>query len=129
MRCRVIGYLIFMVALCSPGLVGAAQENGRAKGEIPAVKKDCMLCHLTGKMTRGAAPLRRPVAELCIECHPDSKGPNHHAVDIVPSMKVGQLPFTDGKLTCTTCHDPHANPYGRLLRLPDDALCLACHKF
>jgi len=36
----------------------------------------------------------------------------------------------EGKLTCTTCHDPHGGPYRSQLRVPprDPALCAGCHK-
>ncbi len=128
MRCWAIGYLVFLAAACSFSIVEAAQGSSLAQSELPAIKKNCALCHLSGGgMKRGAPALKKAVAELCIECHPDSSGPNHHAVDIVPSMKVARLPLARGKLRCTTCHDPHTNPYGRLLRLPADKLCLACH--
>ncbi len=129
MRCHLIDYLIFIAALCSPGIVEAGQENSLAKGEIHAINKDCALCHLPGEMKSWTASLIKPVSDLCIECHPDKEGPNRHAVDIVPPMKVERLPLTEGKLTCTTCHDPHANPYGWMLRLPSPDLCLVCHPF
>jgi len=30
-------------------------------------------------------------------------------------------------ITCLTCHDPHKNPYGNLLRMKETDLCLLCH--
>lgn len=35
-----------------------------------------------------------------------------------------------GQLQCTSCHDPHENPYRKFLRIDDrgGALCLACHR-
>lgn len=47
--------------------------------------------------------------------------PTEHTVGIVPSMNTGTLPLTDNKLTCITCHDPHSNRYGRMLRVPAKA--------
>lgn len=36
----------------------------------------------------------------------------------------------NGELQCTTCHDAHDSPYGKLLRLPNigSQLCVECHK-
>lgn len=71
--------------------------------------------------------LKKKLSALCLDCHPDRVTPSEHKVDIVPSLKVVGLPLTDGKITCTTCHDPHVNRHRRLLRLKESDLCLACH--
>ncbi len=101
--------------------------QGCAGFKIPEIKKDCSLCHLSQPGSKGTAPLKKPVAELCIECHPERKAPSEHRVDIVPSMKVAKLPLTNGTMTCVTCHDPHANAYGKMLRVPAKSLCMQCH--
>ncbi len=34
----------------------------------------------------------------------------------------------DGRMQCTSCHDPHKDLYGNFLRAPtEDDLCIACH--
>lgn len=34
----------------------------------------------------------------------------------------------EGRMQCTSCHDPHKNKYGGFLRAPsEDELCIACH--
>ncbi len=34
----------------------------------------------------------------------------------------------DGRMQCTSCHDPHKDLYGSFLRAPtEDDLCIACH--
>jgi predicted CXXCH cytochrome family protein len=55
--------------------------------------------------------------------------PAEHKVNVVPSMRVKGLPLSDGKITCVTCHDPHKNRYGKLLRVKAKELCLTCHKY
>ncbi len=109
----------FLLIIMLPALVPAA--------EMPAIKKDCKTCHGNHIMEKQVL-LNKPVAELCLDCHPDRKAPNEHKVDVEPSMDVGDLPLKEGKITCITCHDPHKNPYGLLLRVPAKDLCLVCHK-
>jgi predicted CXXCH cytochrome family protein len=93
---------------------------------LPEIKKDCATCHLpTG--TAKAGELKKKLSALCLDCHLDRKAPAEHKVDIVPAMVVKGLPLTDGMITCFTCHDPHKNPHGNLLRMKAAELCLVCH--
>ncbi len=120
------GVLLYQIML----LQGCMAVNGHknlAENKIPDIKKDCSLCHLAQPVTKETPSLKKSVAELCIECHPDRKAPSEHRVDIVPSMKVRKLPLTNAAMTCVTCHDPHANAYGKMLRVPAKSLCMQCH--
>ncbi len=110
------------------GCSASAGGGLTAPGAIPLIKKDCALCHLPHQKGEGAILLKKPVSELCIDCHGDRKAPAEHKVDITPSMQVEGLPLTAGKITCTTCHDPHKNVNGRMLRAPAKVLCARCHK-
>ena len=93
---------------------------------MPEIKKDCTLCHLDAGAQK-AGGLKKNLSALCLDCHPDRRAPAEHKVDMVPSMKVQGLPLTDGKMTCTTCHDPHRNLHGKLLRMNPRDLCIVCH--
>lgn len=117
--------LIFLILVS--GCLAAESKVSIAKGELPAIKKDCGLCHPThdGKVT---TLLKKPVSELCLDCHPGRKGNGEHVVDVVPAVNPAGLPLHDGKITCATCHDPHSNQYGSLLRMPREKLCRACHR-
>jgi predicted CXXCH cytochrome family protein len=108
---------------------GATSAKSAGAGSMPEVKKDCGLCHREHGAQKGMVLLNKPVQELCIECHPDRTTPNEHMVDIVPSMRVKKLPLLNGKMTCITCHDPHKNPYGKMLRAPQRDLCFICHPY
>lgn len=122
--------LLLMLFLCIPGCARTAATPALPKTEafrLPASKQDCTTCHGSHQKDRGTLLLKKPLSELCIECHPDRMAPTEHKVGIVPSMKVGTLPLTDNKLTCITCHDPHSNRYGRMLRVPAKDLCRSCH--
>ena len=107
----------------------AKPDQGQVAGTLPEIKKDCTICHTSGDVRKGTAQLKKPVTELCLDCHPGRKSPTEHKVDIVPSMKVKQLPLTEGKMTCVTCHDPHRNPYGKMLRARKRDLCILCHPY
>jgi predicted CXXCH cytochrome family protein len=103
-------------------LPGAGQP---ASYPLPEIKKDCSICH-TQEGGKGGE-LNKALSQLCLDCHQDRKAPAEHKVDIVPSMDVKGLPLFNGKITCATCHDPHRNIHGRLLRLPGRKLCFVCH--
>jgi predicted CXXCH cytochrome family protein len=93
-----------------------------------AQKHQCDYCHTPHGMAEGT-PLKAPLSELCLGCHPDRKNPKEHKVDIVPSMQVKGLPLDkDGKMTCITCHDPHGKSgFPTLLRIDPAELCFKCH--
>ncbi len=92
---------------------------------FPAEKHECSYCHLTSDKMQ----LKAPLAELCLECHSDRKSPNEHKVDILPSMKVVDLPLgKEGTMTCITCHDPHGKSgHPMLLRANPSEICSKCH--
>jgi len=122
--------LLLMLFLCTPGCARTAAAPAVPKTEafrLPASKQDCTTCHGSHQKDRGTLLLKKPLAELCIECHPDRMAPTEHKIGVVPSMNTGTLPLADNKLTCITCHDPHSNRYGRMLRVPAKALCQNCH--
>jgi predicted CXXCH cytochrome family protein len=93
---------------------------------LPEIKKDCATCHLPAG-TAAVGELKKKLSALCLDCHGDRKPPAEHKVDIVPAREVKGLPLTDGMITCFTCHDPHKNSHGSLLRMKATDLCLRCH--
>jgi predicted CXXCH cytochrome family protein len=46
-----------------------------------------------------------------------------------PIASLGSLRLQNGKVECSTCHDPHSSTYGNFLRISNSgsALCLTCH--
>jgi len=128
-------HLLFPAGLlllaCTAGYPAGVAPTAVRKAEhfqLPAIKRDCTTCHTSRDMTAGSPLLVKPLAELCIGCHPERMAPNEHAVNIVPALKVEKLPLQNNKMTCITCHDPHANTYGVLLRVPARQLCPLCHQ-
>ena len=121
----------FLILLLVPGCIGSAEKKTRESviGTLPEIKKDCTLCHTSPEVKKGAARLKKPLSALCLDCHPDRNSANEHKVDIVPTMEIKELPLFDGKMTCVTCHDPHWNKYGSLLRTRKSDLCMQCHPY
>lgn len=129
MRSYASAFSLFMIAfILLSGCLRGAGANPAGKGEIPEVKKNCGLCHPSHAGQQMTGLLKKPVSELCLDCHPERAGNREHVVDVVPSMTVAGLPLREGKITCATCHDAHSNQYGKLLRMPQTKLCQACHK-
>ena len=127
MDIRKIAVATLCCSMIAVSCAGTAQPGKRQSSfPLPASKKDCSACHVT-EGTKTTAALKKELSGLCLDCHPDRTAPQEHRVGITPSMAVTKLPLTDGKMTCFTCHDPHKNPYGALLRFPETELCLACH--
>ncbi len=88
----------------------------------------CGICHIPHKVKEKGL-LKKTISELCFECHKDREVPTDHVVDVIPSMEVGELVLTDGKMTCVTCHDSHKNTYPNMLRTTPETLCQKCHDY
>ena len=117
------------MVLFSAGCAETARHTtGRPKAgySLPSIKKDCTICHLPANAPT-TGQLKKKLSDLCLDCHRDRVPPTDHKVDIVPRREVKGLPLFDGKITCTTCHDPHANTHGSMLRMNATDLCQACH--
>lgn len=110
-------------------LIVLAWSSFAAAAPIPEIKKDCSLCHPSSGTGEPRPELLKKLSDLCLDCHPDRKSPAEHRFDIVPSMPVRDLPLSDGRITCVTCHDPHADPYRKMLRVQPKDLCLQCHRY
>jgi predicted CXXCH cytochrome family protein len=120
--------IVVTVLWCSMVTVSCNAGRRPAAFPLPDSKKNCATCHVI-EGSRTTALLAKKLSDLCLDCHSDRVAPQEHRVGITPSMEVKRLPLADGKLTCVTCHDPHKNPHGALLRLPETELCLSCHPY
>lgn len=80
----------------------------------------CVTCH--DVHPKGAAPkalLSKPQFELCTSCHLQKKA---------ALMRSGHMPMREGKMNCTSCHNPHGNTHEKqLIQASVNANCYACH--
>ncbi len=125
----IINLIIIYLVLGSQVNAGSSAVLDRPAEKLPEIKKNCGLCHGSHNVKKGAIQLKKPIPELCIDCHKERIAPNEHKVGIVPPINPQKLPLHDGKITCMTCHDPHQNVHGGLLRLPERELCSSCHPY
>jgi len=74
--------------------------------------------------------------EGCFNCHVENKmagksiiGDNSHPVNKIVKIDIpDNLKLKDGKLVCTTCHNPHSDIKGKFLRIDKNKICSNCHK-
>lgn len=80
----------------------------------------CTSCHTVHAGDKNKGMLIKPQDELCYSCHQDVRAkmhmPNHH-------------PVTEGKMSCSDCHNPHGSQTRPMLRTDErkNELCLTCH--
>jgi len=95
-------------------------EASAGQAQAPHLdKRLCSDCH-TPHGNSEASYLLAAGAALCSRCHAD------------PTLDLGGVlkPYVHGPLNtvvCRFCHDPHAGPGGRHLRMPAAVLCISCH--
>src|SRR5207237_1183353 len=92
----------------------------------------CVGCHVghepeTRKLSSDArfnAPLtdvqtRKQEPELCLQCH---------LMRRAQLQRSSHMPYREGKVTCTSCHNPHGSPNPhQLLQATTNENCYSCH--
>ncbi|MBI2677699.1 MAG: ammonia-forming cytochrome c nitrite reductase subunit c552 [Candidatus Koribacter versatilis] len=93
----------------------------------------CVDCHVghtpqTKKLTsdsRFSAPLtdvhslKQGQPELCLTCHQMRRA---------QLQRSSHMPYREGKVTCTSCHNPHGTPNPKqLIQATTNENCLSCH--
>ena len=80
----------------------------------------CVKCH--EPHPKGATPkalLAKPQLELCTGCHLQKKA---------ALMRSGHMPIREGKLQCSSCHNPHGTTNDKmLLQTSVQENCYTCH--
>ena len=138
-----------------PGRAHVEAGGGKGKGGlITFAKKDptpieqrnqvCLDCHIKGARIfwKGGAHESRDVA--CTGCHKvmEDVSPKHqltkateiescgtcHPQKRAQQMRSSHMPLREGKMTCTSCHNPHGAVTPALLKEPSlNDTCFTCH--
>ncbi|MBI5666278.1 MAG: hypothetical protein HZC49_14485 [Nitrospirae bacterium] len=126
-KCSIIFALLIAIAAVAYGLSGRGHEFSDDK---------CVLCHSDVK--DDPASIKPTITLACNACHLKLEKKKSHPSDVYPTMEVPEdMPLTDGKLTCLTCHFVH--PENGIQNLTDSHLflrrqsrgiffCTTCHK-
>jgi len=91
---------------------------------------ECSSCHTRGinDPQAGVATLRTALPQLCIDCHQGRIAAGEHRINIQPiSAHPATLPLLEGRVSCSSCHDPHGTQPAQL-RLEAAHLCQDCHR-
>jgi DmsE family decaheme c-type cytochrome len=81
----------------------------------------CTSCHSVHDAKSEKAQLKaKTQIELCGTCHRDK---------VLKLQKTAHMPVREGKLECTSCHNPHGSTSPKMLKVGDSVteLCTSCH--
>lgn len=81
----------------------------------------CMTCHSVHDPVSEEGQLVRATAiQICADCHREK---------VAKVDRSGHMPVREGKMTCSTCHNPHGTANVRLLRagFSVSESCTTCH--
>jgi DmsE family decaheme c-type cytochrome len=63
--------------------------------------------------------VKKQQPELCLECHQMRRA---------QLQRSSHMPYREGKVTCTSCHNPHGTPNPKqLIQSTTNETCLSCH--
>ena len=81
----------------------------------------CITCHSVHNPVSARAQLKAAdEPALCITCH---------RTQVLKVSRVSHMPVAEGKMTCTSCHNPHGSTNVRLLKVGNwiNESCVSCH--
>ncbi len=81
----------------------------------------CVTCHSVHQPKSPAAQLKVATeAELCATCH---------RTQAMKTKRVSHMPLLEGKMQCSTCHNPHGSTNVKQLRVGNwiNESCVSCH--
>ena len=86
--------------------------------EHDAADTTCVSCHAV-HAHKDPALVKKEQPEVCYECHKDQQADSH---------KRSHHPISEGKVTCSDCHNPHGSGNPKLLKQASaNDTCYTCH--
>ena len=81
----------------------------------------CVTCHSVHSPKAEHAQLKAAsITDTCVACH---------RTEVSKQQRFGHMPQREGKLECTSCHNPHGSTNVRLLKIGNwvNETCVSCH--
>ena len=81
----------------------------------------CITCHSVHSPKSEKAQLKTvSITETCVTCH---------KTEVSKQQRFGHMPVREGKLECTSCHNPHGSANVRMLTVGNslNETCVSCH--
>jgi DmsE family decaheme c-type cytochrome len=81
----------------------------------------CVTCHSVHSAKAENAQLKTAtITETCVACH---------RTEVSKLQRFGHMPVREGKLECTSCHNPHGSTNVRMLKVGNwvNETCVSCH--
>jgi DmsE family decaheme c-type cytochrome len=97
---------------------GQTQWKGAAHD---ARNLSCTTCHSVHRPKSDKSQLKAVnIVETCVACH---------TVEVAKQQRVPHMPLREGKMECTSCHNPHGTTNVRMLRTGNwiNETCTGCH--
>jgi hypothetical protein len=121
-----------------------ADLSGRNPHSSMTDRNSCKFCHDTMSDPRNEEAARVSFISntrlICLRCHPQDMHPTNANHMVLPKMKIPEKFKLDakGKVTCTTCHNPHIDTrddsggqkkgHRYVVEASASELCLFCHR-
>ena len=98
-----------------------SEHNNWAGSKHDSRNMSCTTCHSVHEPKSTEAQLKKEtVTETCVQCHKKEVAKVHRS---------SHMPVREGKLECTTCHNPHGSQNVKMLREGNsiNEACATCH--
>ncbi len=96
--------------------------HGMWKGSTHDVRNlSCVTCHSVHSPKSDTAQLKAAsIAETCVSCH---------RTQVAKAQRSGHMPLREGKMDCSSCHNPHGSTGVRMLKAGNwvNETCVSCH--
>jgi DmsE family decaheme c-type cytochrome len=97
-------------------------DHANWQGSVHEVRNlSCITCHSVHSPKSETGQLKKATQiDLCIQCH---------RPEVLKMQRTAHMPVREGKMVCTSCHNPHGSTNLRLLKVGNyiNESCISCH--